>query len=94
MNGCIEILLFDIGLHYYGAVHESAREVCEQRGIPLRELDITKQMDLARQYQVLNFPQCILLRDGRIIGETHVIFHTPATFSTWLDDLLESDRSI
>lgn len=90
MNDSLEILLFDIATLYFG-VHLSAREVCAQRGITLRELDLSDHQDLAIQHQVRHFPQCLLLRSGRLIAETHAANHSPKSLSAWLDSALASE---
>ena len=90
MNDSLEILLFDIAT-LYASVHHSAREVCAQRGIALRELDLSDHQDLALQHQVRHFRQCLLFRGGRLIGETHIVVHSPKSFAAWLDSALAAE---
>jgi hypothetical protein len=90
VNDDLEILLFDIET-LYARVHQSAREVCSDRGIRLREIDLSNNWDLAKQHEVRHFPQCLLFRNGKLIGENHFIFHSPQTFSDWIDKSLAAD---
>ncbi len=90
MNESLEVLLFDIAT-LYASVHRSAREVCAQRGITLREFDLFEPQDLAMRHQVRHFPQCLLFRGRRLIGETHIAIHSPVTLSAWLDGALRAD---
>jgi hypothetical protein len=92
VNDELEILLFDIET-LYERVHKSAREVCSERGIRLREIDLSTNMDLAKHHGVRHFPQCLLFRGGKLIGETHYIIHTPQTLSDWLDKSLAADSN-
>lgn len=90
MKKDLEILLFDMAT-LYGTVHRSAREVCARRGITLRELNLSEHQDLAVQHQVRCFPQCLLFRGGRLIGETHLAIHSATSLSAWLDNALRAD---
>ncbi len=89
MNERLEILLFDM-CEMYKSVHHSARRVCSARGIALRELDLDEHRDLANAHQVRHFPQWLLFREGRLVGETHSACHTPTTFAAWLDESLSA----
>jgi len=90
INQCLELLLFDFDFQY-ASVHHSAREVCGQRGIALREINVNDDQELATQYDVRHIPQCILLRGGRIIGATRTIIHSSTTFAVWLDSTLAAE---
>lgn len=83
----LEILLFNLG-NLYRNVPDSARKVCAERGIPLQEIDLSYESDLARRYRVKGFPWCLLLCDGELIAISKVVDHSPRTFSTWIDEAL------
>ena len=91
MSEELEVLLFDIGIRHQ-SVHESARAVCSQRGIPLREVDLTFFEDdaLSSPPHEVMFPQAVLLKGSKVLGRNYSQIHTPKTFSIWLNGAFDS----
>lgn len=92
MHDELEILLFDIR-SIYKTVHESARAICSERGIPLRVIDLAIQENekVATQYGVKAFPQCVLVRGDKVIGRNSVVIQTPKAFSDWIENSLKEE---
>ena len=93
MNEELEVLIFDMGI-MYRSVHESARLVCSQRGIPLREIDLSffENESIAALYGVKPFPQCVLVRGSTVIGRTSNAIQSPKSVSDWIDKSLEEEK--
>lgn len=89
----LEVLIFDMGV-MYKSVHESARLVCPERGIPLREIDLSffENESIAAQYGVKPFPQCVLVRGSTVIGRTSNAIQSPKSVSDWIDKSLEEEK--
>ncbi|MEI6323694.1 MAG: hypothetical protein WCP60_11425 [bacterium] len=89
MSDNLEIIVFDL-CNIYKSVHESARVVCAERGITLREVDLKfrENEKIATQYGVVPFPQCVFARGSKVIGRTSWAIQTPKTLSTLLDQAL------
>jgi hypothetical protein len=87
----VEVLLFDIGV-LHKSVHESARVVCSQRGIPLRLIDLTYFEDESQSSPPHEgmFPQAVLLQGSKVLGRNYSQIHTPKTFSIWLNGAFDS----
>ena len=94
MSEELEVLIFDIGIRHQ-SVHESARLVCSERGIPLREIDLTfcENESIAVQYGVKPFPQCVLIQGSKVIGRTVFVIQTPKSISDWIDKSLSEKTS-
>ena len=92
MSEELEVLLFDIGV-LHKSVHESARLVCSERGIPLREIDLTYFEDekLVSPLDEKLFPQCVLVRGSKVLSRNSAAIHTPKTFSLWLNWAFERE---
>ena len=92
MSEELEVLIFDIGTMHQ-SVHESARAVCSERGIPLREIDLTFFEDekLVSPLDEKLFPQCVLLRGSQVLSRNSAGIHTPKTFSFWLSWAFERE---
>ena len=88
----VEVLLFDVGV-LHKSVHESARLVCSERGIPLREIDLTYFEDekLVSPPDEKLFPQCVLVRGSKVLSRNSAVIHTPKTFSLWLNWAFERE---
>ena len=92
MSEELEVLIFDIGI-WHQSVHESARVVCSQRGIPLREIDLTFFEDDALSsppYEGM-FPQAVLVKGSKVLGRDYTELHTPKSFSIWLNRAFDSN---
>ena len=92
MSDNLEIIVFDL-CNIYKNIHESARVVCAERGIPLREVDLKfgENEKIATQYGVGPFPQCVFARGSKAIGRSEGVIQSPKYISTLLDKALREE---
>lgn len=70
----------------YRGVHISGARICVKRGWTWYLNDLAGT--LAMKLGVRNFPELLLISNGRLIGQSAVIFHTPESVETWADACL------
>lgn len=89
-TGMIEVLHFHFAT-LYGGMRKQVEEVCQQKGLPLKLVDIGAREvdDLAIEHQVRSFPLTKVYRHGRLLGETSVVFPAGG-FPKWLDEILQN----
>ena len=89
-----ELLLFDLST-VHKVTHNVAKRACAERGIKLQIHDIALQetRELNTKHRVKGFPKCILFRNGREIGHTHIVWLREKDLTKWIDDTLAADAA-